>query len=174
MFSPQQSIPVSFIITAVCENLGNSQIFCERVLRCAKKGNQSAAGGYLCYRALSFDPCLTILPGNGPDNFSIGQEAEKDLYESYYSHPRTPSSPNWTPVFDCVDKQLALPLSRSVVSLQPHANSAEAHKESHQDSMTDKSTLLPILIKNKAICMSLISRSRSILSNLFAWVSGVL
>ena len=29
-------------VTAVCENLVNSQIFCERVMRCAQKGNQPA------------------------------------------------------------------------------------------------------------------------------------
>ena len=28
--------------TAVCENLGNTQIFCERVVSCAQKGNQAA------------------------------------------------------------------------------------------------------------------------------------
>ena len=28
--------------TAVCENLVNSQIFCEHVVRCAQKGNQPA------------------------------------------------------------------------------------------------------------------------------------
>ena len=29
-------------ITAVCENLGNTQIFCEHVVSCAQKGNQPA------------------------------------------------------------------------------------------------------------------------------------
>ena len=29
-------------LTAVCENLGNTQIFCERVVSCAPKGNQPA------------------------------------------------------------------------------------------------------------------------------------
>ena len=92
-----------------------------------------------CYRALSSTKFTLTIPGR-------------------QALPRTH-------VDGCVDKQLALPLGRSVVSLQPHASSAKAHEENHQDSMTDKSTLLPILIKSKAICVSLMSRSKSTLDN---------
>jgi len=125
------------VILQLCaKTLSIAKYFVSRVVRCAQKGNQSATGHLPL-------PCAAVRPlpyhsvSEPSRQPAMAKKQRKAPKKVTITIPGRPALPQ-TPVDDCIDKQLALPLSRSVGSPQLQASSAKAHEEIHQASVTDK------------------------------------